>query len=180
MYAVVRLWSVPATQSVPTINIIFTMSEEVNPSISAGQFQQASFECFHRKAATTELKTSGFFAAIVDELNGLPIHEDFSQSDIPLQLCQHILQDEAENLGFPAMTVSAPQDGPHLDLHDKGASAALSKLCEMFILEITHRSYHLRDANRGSTLTKEDILKAIKTTEIYDLFLDHLNDLTSD
>ncbi len=148
----------------------------LSATANAAICQQTAYECLHNKATSVELKTRSFWLSVQEELDALSDHEDFSQAAIPLHLTQKILQEEADFMGFPSVPCGAtipPEGGPHLDTADKSASAALSILCEMFILEFSHRASHMRESN--GILSKDDVKAVIKTTEIYDLFLDHLN-----
>lgn len=148
-----------------------------NSTVNAAICQQTAYECLHNKMSSVEMKTQAMWQSIQEEVENLPDNEDYNQPAVPLHLTQKILQEEADFMGFPSSTSSLSgqqvMDGPHLDTADKSACAALSKLCEMFVLEFTHRATHMRENN--ATLTKEDFKNVIKTTEIYDLFLDHLN-----
>jgi histone H3/H4 len=147
-------------------------NQNAAPTASAAICQQTAYECLHNKMSATELKTKEMWQSIQEELEFLPDNEDYNQAAIPLHLSQKILQEEADFMGFPSYPSTTP-DGSNLETSDKSAAAALSKLCELFVLDITNRAAHMRESSE--TLTKEDVKNVIKTTEIYDLFLDHLN-----
>merc|ERR1719440_1735306 len=52
------------------------------------------------------------------------------------------------------------------------APVLFAKACEMFILELTLRSWCYSEQNKRRTLQKEDIQTAIRKTEIFDFLLD--------
>jgi len=52
------------------------------------------------------------------------------------------------------------------------APVLFAKACEMFILELTLRSWCYSEKNKRRTLQKEDIQTAIKKTEIFDFLVD--------
>lgn len=52
------------------------------------------------------------------------------------------------------------------------APALFAKACEMFIIELTHRSWQYTEENRRKTLQRSDIASAIAHTDIYDFLLD--------
>jgi histone H3/H4 len=55
------------------------------------------------------------------------------------------------------------------------APVLFAKACEMFILELTLRSYIYSDNNRRKTLQKEDVKEAIQRTDIFDFLVDAIN-----
>eukprot|EP00616_Rhizochromulina_sp_CCMP1243_P019115 CAMPEP_0118973472 /NCGR_PEP_ID=MMETSP1173-20130426/10183_1 /TAXON_ID=1034831 /ORGANISM="Rhizochromulina marina cf, Strain CCMP1243" /LENGTH=143 /DNA_ID=CAMNT_0006923131 /DNA_START=15 /DNA_END=446 /DNA_ORIENTATION=- len=52
------------------------------------------------------------------------------------------------------------------------APVLFAKACEMFILELTLRSWCYSEQNKRRTLQKEDIQTAIRRTEIFDFLVD--------
>ena len=52
------------------------------------------------------------------------------------------------------------------------APALFAKACEMFILELTHRSWLYTEENRRRTLQRSDIATAIARTDIFDFLID--------
>jgi len=52
------------------------------------------------------------------------------------------------------------------------APVLFAKACEMFILELTLRSWFYSEKNKRRTLQKEDIQTAIRKTEIFDFLVD--------
>jgi len=52
------------------------------------------------------------------------------------------------------------------------APVLFAKACEMFILELTLRSWHYSENNKRKTLQKEDIREAIQRTDIFDFLVD--------
>jgi nuclear transcription factor Y gamma len=52
------------------------------------------------------------------------------------------------------------------------APVLFAKACEMFILEMTLRSWHYSENRKTKTLTKEDVREAIQRTDIFDFLVD--------
>ena len=52
------------------------------------------------------------------------------------------------------------------------APVLFAKACEMFILEMTLRSWHYSENNRRKTLTKDDVRECIGYTDIFDFLVD--------
>lgn len=55
------------------------------------------------------------------------------------------------------------------------APVLFAKACEMFILELTLRSWSYSERNKRRTLQKEDIQTAIRNTDIFDFLVDVIN-----
>ncbi|RLN91026.1 hypothetical protein BBJ28_00024630 [Nothophytophthora sp. Chile5] len=55
------------------------------------------------------------------------------------------------------------------------APVLFAKACEMFILELTLRSWGYSEKNKRRTLQKEDIQTAIRNTDIFDFLVDVIN-----
>jgi len=52
------------------------------------------------------------------------------------------------------------------------APVLFAKACEMFIIELTHRSYYHTIENKRKTLQRSDIAQTIASTDIYDFLQD--------
>lgn len=52
------------------------------------------------------------------------------------------------------------------------APALFAKACELFLIEVTHRSWIHTEEKRRRTLQREDIKSCIARTEIFDFLLD--------
>lgn len=52
------------------------------------------------------------------------------------------------------------------------APVLFAKACEMFILEMSLRSFHYSENNKRKTLQKEDVIEAIQRTDIFDFLVD--------
>lgn len=52
------------------------------------------------------------------------------------------------------------------------APVVFARACEMFILELTHRSWAHAEENRRRTLQKNDIAAAITRTDVFDFLVD--------
>ena len=52
------------------------------------------------------------------------------------------------------------------------APALFAKACEMFILELTLRSWNHAEENKRRTLQRDDIAAALNTVEVFDFLVD--------
>ncbi|THU72508.1 hypothetical protein C4D60_Mb04t12880 [Musa balbisiana] len=52
------------------------------------------------------------------------------------------------------------------------APVVFARACEMFILELTHRSWAHAEENKRRTLQKNDIAAAISRTDVFDFLID--------
>jgi nuclear transcription factor Y gamma len=91
----------------------------------------------------------------VDSLSGIEQATDFKNHTLPLARNKKIIKAN-EDVGM----VSA--DAP----------VFFAKACEMFVLELTLRSWMHREENKRQTLQKNDIAAAIARTDIYDFLVD--------
>eukprot|EP00752_Nemacystus_decipiens_P017529 g15709.t2 len=102
-----------------------------------------------------------FWAEQMQEMNVLEIgtEQDFkTHNDLPLARIKRIMKSDED-----VRMISAE------------APVLFAKACEMFILELTLRSWCYSEKNKRRTLQKEDIQAAIKKTEIFDFLVDVFN-----
>ena len=52
------------------------------------------------------------------------------------------------------------------------APVLFAKACEMFILDMSLRSWAFSNNHKRKTLTKEDVIEAIQRTDIFDFLVD--------
>ncbi|CAM9391880.1 unnamed protein product [Ectocarpus sp. 6 AP-2014] len=99
-----------------------------------------------------------FWAEQMQEMNVLEIgtEQDFkNHNDLPLARIKRIMKSDED-----VRMISAE------------APVLFAKACEMFILELTLRSWCYSEKNKRRTLQKEDIQAAIRKTEIFDFLVD--------
>ncbi|CAM9341495.1 unnamed protein product [Ectocarpus sp. 4 AP-2014] len=99
-----------------------------------------------------------FWAEQMQEMNVLEIgtEQDFkTHNDLPLARIKRIMKSDED-----VRMISAE------------APVLFAKACEMFILELTLRSWCYSEKNKRRTLQKEDIQAAIRKTEIFDFLVD--------
>ncbi|CAM9402126.1 unnamed protein product [Discosporangium mesarthrocarpum] len=99
-----------------------------------------------------------FWGDQMQEMNDLEIgtEQDFkNHNDLPLARIKRIMKSDED-----VRMISAE------------APVLFAKACEMFILELTLRSWCYSEKNKRRTLQKEDIQTAIKKTEIFDFLVD--------
>ena len=93
-----------------------------------------------------------------EEMNVLNINteQDFkNHNDLPLARIKRIMKSDED-----VRMISAE------------APVLFAKACELFILEVTLRSWCYSEQSRRKTLQKEDIQTAIKKTDIFDFLID--------
>jgi histone H3/H4 len=54
--------------------------------------------------------------------------------------------------------------------------STIMQACEMFILELTLRSWNHSEENKRRTLQRNDIAAAITRTDIFDFLVSHMQD----
>ena len=99
-----------------------------------------------------------FWAQQQDEMERLEVgsEQDFkNHNDLPLARIKRIMKSDED-----VRMISAE------------APVLFAKACEMFILELTLRSWFYSEKNKRRTLQKEDIQTAIRKTEIFDFLVD--------
>ena len=92
------------------------------------------------------------------EMNALEVgtEQDFkNHNDLPLARIKRIMKSDED-----VRMISAE------------APVLFAKACEMFILELTLRSWSYSENNKRRTLQKEDIREAIQRTDIFDFLVD--------
>jgi len=101
---------------------------------------------------------SKFWSKQMDDMIKLPIgdEQDFkNHNDLPLARIKRIMKSDED-----VRMISAE------------APVLFAKACEMFILELTLRSWAYSESNKRRTLQKEDIQMAIQRTDIFDFLVD--------
>lgn len=104
---------------------------------------------------------SKFWSTQMEEMIHLPIgdEQDFkNHNDLPLARIKRIMKSDED-----VRMISAE------------APVLFAKACEMFILELTLRSWAYSESNKRRTLQKEDIQMAIQRTDIFDFLVDVIN-----
>jgi len=99
-----------------------------------------------------------FWAGQLEEMQKLPIgtEQDFkTHNDLPLARIKRIMKSDED-----VRMISAE------------APVLFAKACELFILELTLRSWNYSESNKRRTLQKEDIQTAIQKTDIFDFLVD--------
>lgn len=56
------------------------------------------------------------------------------------------------------------------------APILFSKICEVFIQEVTLRAWTIVDTHKRRTVQKQDILDALKKSNMYDFLIDLVNE----
>lgn len=104
---------------------------------------------------------TGFWAGQLEEMRVLgtdkvQTEQDFkNHNDLPLARIKRIMKSDED-----VRMISAE------------APVLFAKACEMFILEMTLRSWNYSENNKRKTLQKEDVKEAIQRTDIFDFLVD--------
>jgi len=104
---------------------------------------------------------SKFWSKQLSVMQELPIgtEQDFkNHNDLPLARIKRIMKSDED-----VRMISAE------------APVLFAKACELFILELTLRSWAYSEGNKRRTLQKEDIQTAIRRTDIFDFLVDVIN-----
>ena len=102
-----------------------------------------------------------FWSKQLTLMQDLPIgtEQDFkNHNDLPLARIKRIMKSDED-----VRMISAE------------APVLFAKACELFILELTLRSWAYSEGNKRRTLQKEDIQTAIRRTDIFDFLVDVIN-----
>eukprot|EP00608_Synchroma_pusillum_P005074 CAMPEP_0198443252 /NCGR_PEP_ID=MMETSP1452-20131203/69998_1 /TAXON_ID=1181717 /ORGANISM="Synchroma pusillum, Strain CCMP3072" /LENGTH=153 /DNA_ID=CAMNT_0044163883 /DNA_START=47 /DNA_END=508 /DNA_ORIENTATION=+ len=108
--------------------------------------------------ALLEEELDAFWAQQVQEMEELPVGTEQSykaHNDLPLARIKRIMKSDED-----VRMISAE------------APVLFAKACEMFILELTLRSWNYSQRSKRRTLQKEDVSAAIRATKIFDFLVD--------
>lgn len=126
-----------------------------NPNTTDSSIDTAAFQ------STLTSSLTKFWSSQMEEMIHLPIgdEQDFkNHNDLPLARIKRIMKSDED-----VRMISAE------------APVLFAKACEMFILELTLRSWAYSESNKRRTLQKEDIQMAIQRTDIFDFLVDVIN-----
>ncbi|KAH9187617.1 hypothetical protein AeNC1_010413 [Aphanomyces euteiches] len=126
-----------------------------------GQVVQLTQEEHAAHMAQMEQQLKVFWAGQLAEMEKLEVgsEQDFkNHNDLPLARIKRIMKSDED-----VRMISAE------------APVLFAKACEMFILELTLRSWGYSEKNKRRTLQKEDIQTAIRNTDIFDFLVDVIN-----
>jgi histone H3/H4 len=145
----------PEPVQVPAMTTV-TSSEAVGTSSSiADQPDSTEFQSHLQSQLTT------FWKGQLEEMHKLPIgteHDFKNHNDLPLARIKRIMKSDED-----VRMISAE------------APVLFAKACEMFILELTLRSWNYSESSKRRTLQKEDLQAAIKKTDVFDFLVDVIN-----
>ena len=92
------------------------------------------------------------------DLNASFVADFKNHNDLPLARIKRIMKSDED-----------------VRMNSAEAPVLFAKACEMFILELTLRSWGYSEKNKRRTLQKEDIQTAIRNTDIFDFLVDVIN-----
>jgi len=133
-----------------------TMMQAGVPTTSPADQPDSAEFLQHLKSQLTS-----FWKQQLADMQQLPVgteHDFKNHNDLPLARIKRIMKSDED-----VRMISAE------------APVLFAKACEMFILELTLRSWNYSESNKRRTLQKEDIQTAIKKTDIFDFLVDVIN-----
>ena len=149
-YAGVKVSTVPnPTSSSEAIVTVANLDSNAEPVVSATSPQFL---------AKLNGALNGFWAEQFQQVQVLPpsTEQDFkNHNDLPLARIKRIMKSDED-----VRMISAE------------APVLFAKACELFILELTLRSWNFSQHHKRRTLQKEDIREAIQRTDIFDFLVD--------
>ncbi|DAZ93066.1 TPA: hypothetical protein N0F65_008860, partial [Lagenidium giganteum] len=132
--------------------------EHVSRATMEGQVVEMSEAEQAQHQLQMEQQLKSFWAKQLQEMEQLEVgsEQDFkNHNDLPLARIKRIMKSDED-----VRMISAE------------APVLFAKACEMFILELTLRSWGYSEKNKRRTLQKEDIQTAIRNTDIFDFLVD--------
>ena len=112
------------------------------------------------------------------QMNSIEQVQDFKSHTLPLARIKKIMKSDEDvrvsvlpvcffrvQIGWLFVTVAN-------QMISSEAPALFAKACEMFILELTLRSWNHAEENKRRTLQKDDIAAALNTVEVFDFLVD--------
>lgn len=157
----------PAASTVPLVPLTSGPSAGLTfvQRIGEGGFEDDGMPVMDAKSPEFLAKMEGalteFWAGQLQEMRTLgsekaQTEQDFkNHNDLPLARIKRIMKSDED-----VRMISAE------------APVLFAKACEMFILEMTLRSWNYSENNKRKTLLKEDLKEAIQRTDIFDFLVD--------
>ncbi|GAB9473257.1 hypothetical protein Gpo141_00010412 [Globisporangium polare] len=137
------------------------MSDHMRDDMMEGQVVELTEAEQAQHQLQMEQQLKSFWAKQLLEMEQLEVgsEQDFkNHNDLPLARIKRIMKSDED-----VRMISAE------------APVLFAKACEMFILELTLRSWGYSEKNKRRTLQKEDIQTAIRNTDIFDFLVDVIN-----
>lgn len=142
-------FTTPPYQTAPVVNPNGTVS---SPTAFAPQQQLAYHQTQHLHGQQQQQQLRAFWANQIQEIDQTT---DFKNHSLPLARIKKIMKADED-----VRMISAE------------APVIFAKACEMFILELTLRSWIHTEENKRRTLQKNDIAAAISRTDVFDFLVD--------
>ncbi|XP_017699181.2 nuclear transcription factor Y subunit C-6-like [Phoenix dactylifera] len=119
---------------------------------AAGGPYQAYQHLYHQQQQQQQQMLQMFWA---DQYRDIEQTTDFKNHSLPLARIKKIMKADED---VRMIAAEAP--------------VVFARACEMFILELTHRSWAHAEENKRRTLQKNDIAAAITRTDVFDFLVD--------
>ncbi|EHA8590227.1 nuclear transcription factor Y subunit C-6 [Cocos nucifera] len=122
------------------------------PTAAASGPYQAYQHLYHQQQQQQQQMLQMFWA---DQYREIEQTTDFKNHSLPLARIKKIMKADED---VRMIAAEAP--------------VVFARACEMFILELTHRSWAHAEENKRRTLQKNDIAAAITRTDVFDFLVD--------
>lgn len=126
--------------------------------------RRAAYKPKHMHVHNVQVQMRDFWKQVLEDVHDMDEETmDFKEQNVPLKFCKDLF--EAEKRHCRATNIHC----------DGSAVVTMSKISEIFVLEIVKRSLLSRtNADDASPIGVRDVLNAIRDHDPYDLFAEHL------
>ncbi|XP_057961115.1 nuclear transcription factor Y subunit C-3-like [Malania oleifera] len=135
-----------------TVTSVGAVQSCSQPGAQLAQHQLAYLQAHHQQQQQLEEQLHSFWANQYQEIERA---KDFRNHSLPLARIKKIMKADED-----VRMISAE------------APVVFARACEMFILELTLRSWNHTEENKRRTLQRNDIASAITRTDIFDFLVD--------
>ncbi|XXG68793.1 hypothetical protein AAC387_Pa06g1800 [Persea americana] len=146
-------YATPAYQAAPVVGAVASPTQPSSSFPAQHQLAYQQVQHFHQQQQQQQQhQLQAFWASQMHEIDQTT---DFKNHSLPLARIKKIMKADED-----VRMISAE------------APVVFAKACEMFILELTLRSWIHTEENKRRTLQKNDIAAAITRTDIFDFLVD--------
>lgn len=126
--------------------------------------RRAAYKPKHMHVHNVQVQMRDFWKQVLEDVHDMDEETmDFKEQNVPLKFCKDLF--EAEKRHYRATNIHC----------DGSAVVTMSKISEIFVLEMVKRSLLSRtNADDASPIGVRDVLNAIRDHDPYDLFAEHL------
>ncbi|XP_064991273.1 nuclear transcription factor Y subunit C-6-like [Musa acuminata AAA Group] len=142
----------PGQTAPPMIGVATGVPYAAAAAASAGGPYQAYQHLYQQQQQQQQQQLQMFWA---DQYREIEQTTDFKNHSLPLARIKKIMKADED---VRMIAAEAP--------------VVFARACEMFILELTHRSWAHAEENKRRTLQKNDIAAAVSRTDVFDFLID--------